>query len=136
MASKGSAEAASRYLAPDVTLEAKGEPPTVGRDGWLARQTMFEQSFGDLAESPIIDRVEGNIVHGRNSVTGTHTGDLDLTAAGLGVIAATNRRASLEVHVAWTVDGDRITAMAARSPDGPLIPIVLGQLGVELPGQG
>jgi hypothetical protein len=94
---------------------------------------MFESSFPDMHEVATVERVEGNVAYGKNTVTATHTGDLDLSAMGLGIIPATNRQASIELDVAWTVVDDRISHMAATSPEGPLLPVVLAQLGIELP---
>lgn len=132
LAGDGRTEAASRYMAPDVTLEVDGEPPTVGRERWLARQGMFEGSFPDMHETPTIDRVDGNVVVGTNSVTATHTGDLDMPARGMGVIPATNRRVSMTLDVAWTVEDERITHMAASMRGGPAA--FAEQLGIQLPG--
>jgi hypothetical protein len=87
-----------------------------------------------MHETPTIDRVDRNVVVGTNSVTATHTGDLDMSAMGMGVIPATNRRVPMTLDVAWTVEDDRITHMAASMRGGPAA--FAEQLGIQLPGQG
>lgn len=64
-----------------------------------------------MHETPPIERVEGNTVYGKNSVTPTHTGPLDLSAMGVGAIPPTNRRAAMDLEVAWKVEDDRSTRM-------------------------
>ncbi len=130
---EGPEQAAIRYLSPQVRFDSEGEPPRVGREAFLARHAMFAGSFPDLHDAPTIERVDGSIVYGTDHVTGTHTGDLDLTAAGMGVISATNRRVSLTIDVAWTIVDDQITRMSATTPQGPLVPLVLRQLGALPP---
>jgi hypothetical protein len=52
---------------------------------------MFSNAFPDPNEEFEFQSVEGNVVRGLNRTTGTHGGDFDLSAVGLGVISATGK---------------------------------------------
>jgi hypothetical protein len=86
-----------------------------------------------MREEITVERVEGDVVGGQLGVRDP-SGDLDLSPMGLGVVSPTGRTASARLRVAWTVAGDRIVSMEAKSFPGEGVEAVLAQIGVELPG--
>jgi hypothetical protein len=73
---------------------------------------------------------------GYNHFTGTHTGDLDLSQMGLGIVPATGKTATAVMSVAHTVEKGKITSSAAKPVANMGFEYVLAQLGVEMPQRG
>jgi hypothetical protein len=74
------------------------------------------------------------VVRTTNQLTGTHSGDLDLSGMGMGVIPATGKSFSLPPEESEaTVEGGKMVALHVYStPEGGLAGI-LRQIGVEIP---
>jgi hypothetical protein len=94
----------------------------------------LKKAFPDLQYNATIQRVEGNIAHLTPHLTGTHTGDLDLTAMGLGIIPPSGKSINLPEETAQiTVEGGKVVNYyVVPTPGGGLLGI-LTQLGVEAP---
>ena len=78
---------------------------------------------------------EGDTVRVTVQITGTHTGDLDLSPMGLPKVPATGKKIKNPVeHPVVTIKGGKITGVHVGdvTPDGG-VPGILKQLGVELP---
>jgi hypothetical protein len=133
LASSSIEDVAARYMSADLRMEQEGFPVR-DRDGWIASQRMFESSFPDMTEWFEFEGAEGDVVRGASCARGTHTGDLDLTAAGIGVLKATGKVVESRNEVEFTVQDDKVVRMVARPGSGGGIEGVLEQLGVEIPG--
>ena len=127
------ADVAAKYMSEDMRMEQDGFTVR-DRDGWVASQSMFETSFSDMTEWFEFDSADGDIVRGTSRARGTHTGDIDLSAMGLGVIAATGKVVESRNEVEYTVRDDRVVRTVARPGDDGGLQGVLAQLGVEMPG--
>ena len=103
------------------------------KEQWLGSQNMFLSAFPDMHEAFEVQSVDGNVVRGINRTTGTHTGDFDLSAIGIGVIAATGKSAKTVIAVTHVVDDGKIVSTRGKPVDNMGIEAVLAQLGVELP---
>lgn len=84
----GDFETAASYLAEDFEFSNHTMPP-IGKNEWLGMSIALKQGFPDLNYNFQIHEVHGNRLQGSASLTGTHSGDLDLTGMGMGVVAAT-----------------------------------------------
>jgi hypothetical protein len=79
--------------------------------------------------------IDGNVVHFTNQLAGTHTGDLDLSFMGMGVIPATGRSFSMARENGESVIADGYVVSTHVQPtEGAGLMAILHQLGVEVPG--
>jgi len=107
-------------------------PEPVNGPAWLDMSKNLKAAFPDLDYQFKIEGVNGNVVNISAQLKGTHKGDLDLTAMGMGVIPATNKSftASRE-HGKVTAQGDKIKSLANEPTEGAGVMAILGQLGVQ-----
>jgi hypothetical protein len=133
LTSSGPEDVAAKYMSEDLRMEQDGFPVR-DRDGWIASQKMFESSFPDMTEWFELEGVDGDVVGGTSCARGTHTGDLDLTPLGIGVLEATGKVVESRNEVEFTVRDDKVVRMVAKPGAGGGIEGVLKQLGVEMPG--
>jgi len=95
---------------------------------------IMKNAFPDIQYHTRITHIEGDVVHVVNQVTGTHTGDLDLTPMGLGVIPATRRTFSLPEELGRiTIAGDKVVNFHVDAPSNGGLPGILAQIGVTMP---
>jgi hypothetical protein len=94
----------------------------------------MKAAFPDITYNFRVESVEGNVVTTSNQLSGTHTGDFDLSGMGMGVIPATGKTFSLPAEsTTATVEGDLLTSLTVHAtPDGGVAGI-LAQLGVQMP---
>ena len=86
----------------------------------------FKYVYSDIRESG-----EGVLVTGHWE--GTHTGDLDLSAMGMGVIPASGKKIVWpEESVEWKVEGDKVVSIKPQSNTGE-VEEFLKPLGVKMP---
>jgi len=79
-------------------------------------------------------QVTGNVAHTKHQITGTHTGNLDLSALGLPVVPATGKAVKLPVEYGdFTFEGGKVVRLHVDVPADGGIPAMLQQLGVEMP---
>jgi len=105
---------------------------------WVGMQSLLLAAFPDWSFNMQDVKEEGNKATTTHHITGTHTGDLDLSPMGMPTIPATGKAISLPVeHAEVTVEGGKIVKMhvADVSPDGG-VPGILKQIGVEMPPPG
>ncbi|RMF79002.1 MAG: hypothetical protein D6737_12960 [Chloroflexi bacterium] len=86
---------AREWLADDFTFIDPSSPlPPPGPDEWLGLQAVLMQAFPDLDYAFEILEEKGNQVWVSATFTGTHNGNLDLSAMDMGVIPPTGKQVS------------------------------------------
>jgi len=129
----GDFEKAKSLLTSDFTFSGPVPEPING-PAWLGLSASLRAAFPDLIYQFKIEGVDGNIVNISAALKGTHTGDLDLTAMGMGIIPATNKSfAATREHGKVTVQGDKVKSLANEPTEGAGLMAILGQLGVKVP---
>lgn len=108
------------------------QPLNVQAAGGLV--AIMKQAFPDIQYHTQIEHMDGDVVHVVNRVTGTHTGNLDLTPMGMGVIPATGGTFALpEEPGRITIQGDKVINFHIEAPPNGGLPGILAQLGVQMP---
>jgi len=109
-------------------------PEPVNGPAWLDMSAKLKTAFPDLDYQFKIENVEGNMVNISAALKGTHKGDLDLTAMGMGVIPPTNKSFSAaHEHGRATVQGNKVRSLVNVPTEGAGLMAILGQLGVKVP---
>ena len=121
------------YLSDDMVFSGP-IPEPMNREQFLGLIQLMAAAFPDWSYNLSDVQVTGNVAHTTHQVTGTHTGDLDLSPMGMPTIPATGKAFKLPVEYAdiTVEDGKIVRFHAAVSDDGGLMGI-LQQLGVEMP---
>jgi predicted ester cyclase len=127
------AEASQTYLSDDFKNYDKdgnviGDKATyIGMSQLLTSALKdFKAEYGDIRE-------EGDSVIATYHFEGTHTGDLDLSAMGLGVIPASGKRIVFpEDTAAFKIQGDKIVSIKPYG-DSAGLESFLAAFGVKLP---
>lgn len=121
------------YLTDDFTFSGPVPEPISGEQ-WLGLQRQMSAAFPDWSFNLSDVQVTGNVARTTHQITGTHTGDLDLSAMGLPVVPATGKAIKLPVeHADLTVEGGKVVRLHADVPADGGVPGLLQQLGVEMP---
>ena len=126
-------EAIKRYLADDFqSLDIDGSVQ-MNREAYMGLVQLLHSAFKDL-ETVLSDvREEEDNVFVSSHFEGTHTGDLDLSAMGMGVIPASGKRIVWpQAETKWGFEGGKIASIQANSETGGLGPF-LAALGVTPP---
>jgi predicted ester cyclase len=109
-------------------------PEPMGRDQFLGLMDVMWNAFPDLQFNTRLVDINRNVVRFTNQLAGTHTGDLDLSSMGLGVIPATGRSFSMAREDGETVIQDGYVVSTHVYPtEGAGMMAILGQLGVKVP---
>lgn len=126
-------EACKALLAQDFKFSGTGREPQ-NADEWMGNVMSMAVAFPDLNYNIQITGYEGNKVMGTTQLTGTHTGDWDLSAVGMGVIPASGKSFSnpKETGVMTIEDGKIVSYEIASSEKGG-IESVFAQLGIQPP---
>jgi len=127
-------EANEKYLSGDFqTLDMEGNVQ-MNREAYLGLSSLLYASFPDF-KSVIHDTQEdGDNVIVRSHFEGTFTGDLDLSAMGMGVIPANGKKIVWpEATTDWKFKGDKVAHIQAMDDNGGVGPF-LAALGVTQPG--
>ena len=105
----------------------------MNREQYLGLVQLLTSSFKDF-ETVVSDaHEEGDNVIVTSHFEGTHTGDLDLTAVGAGVIPASgNKIVWPEASTKWKIEGGKIASIQANNDSSGLGPF-LAALGVTPP---
>jgi ketosteroid isomerase-like protein len=129
----GEFEKAKSLFADDFKFSGPVPEPISG-EAWLGMSASLKAAFPDLNYRFNIESVDGDTAHISAELSGTHKGDLDLTAMKMGVIPATGKsfKATHEHGVAMLRDG-KITAWEMEPTEGAGLMAILGQLGVKTP---
>lgn len=126
-------EAGSTYFSNGFQSLDRDGNVQMDKEAYLGMTQMTFASFADFKAVLHDVREEGDAVILRSHFEGTHTGDLDLSAMGLGVIKASgNRIVWPEAKTKWTFEGDKITSIQAMDDAGGL-GAFLAPLGVKMP---
>jgi predicted ester cyclase len=109
-------------------------PEPMGRDQFLGLMDVMWNAFPDLQFNTRLVDINRNVVRFTNQLAGTHTGDLDLSSMGLGVIPPTGRSFSMAREDGETVIQDGYVVSTHVYPtEGAGMMAILGQLGVKVP---
>jgi predicted ester cyclase len=129
----GDMDKVGSYLSDDFVFSGPTPEPISGEQ-WAGMQTLMRKAFPDWSFNLSDVQVMGNEARATHQITGTHTGDLDLSPMGLAVIPATGKSIKLPTEQAvLTFEGDKVVRFHADpSPDSGL-PGLFKQLGVEMP---
>jgi predicted ester cyclase len=129
----GDLEKVAEHLAPEFQFSGP-VPQPIGAQEWLGMSAAMRIAFPDIQYNLRVEAVEGDTVRTSTQLSGTHTGDLDLTAMGLGVIPATGKRfSSPREYGETTVKGGRVISIRIETPPGGGLMGILRQLGVGPP---
>lgn len=124
---------AKTLLSDDMTFSGPVPEPVSG-DMWMGLHAKLNAGFPDWSFNLSGVHQHGDVVHCTAQITGTHTGDLDLSPMGLPVVPATGKAIQLPAEeLSVTVDGGKITSVAGDPVPGGGVMGILGQLGVEIP---
>ena len=130
---QGDFERAKSLLSDDFQFSGP-VPEPINADGWIGISRSLKNAFPDLDYHFHVESMDGNTANVSAELTGTHRGDFDLTAMGMGVIPATNKSfAAAHEHGKITVNGDKVTSWSTEATEGAGLMAILGQLGVKPP---
>jgi predicted ester cyclase len=124
------------WLADGFTFDDPASPtPPMDADQWLEANRKIFDAFPDFTYNFEILEEDGDQVWVRARMEGTHDGDWDLSAMGIGIIPATGQRIVTSPSVTvGTVNADghveRIEVVEGNEDSG--IPGILRQLGIEM----
>jgi len=95
----------------------------------------LKTAFPDLKFNVEKVTVNGNQAKVDVQVTGTNTGPLSLPMPGMPAsIPATGKKASAKDAFVVTVQGDKVSRLEVASPAGGGLPVLLSQIGLNMPG--
>ena len=128
---KGDFDKAKSLLSDDFQFSGPVPEPISGA-AWMGMSMSLKKAFPNLDYHFHVEGADGDVVNISAELKGTHSGDLDLTAMGMGVIPATNKSFSNpHEHGKVIVKGDKITSWAVEPTPGGGVMGILGQLGVK-----
>jgi hypothetical protein len=131
---KGDFETAKSLLSADFQFSGPVPKPLSG-EAWMGMSQSMKKAFPNLDYSFKLKGMDGDTADFSAQLKGTHSGELDLTGIGLGVMPATKKYfASAEAQGKITVKGDKVTSWAMQSTPGAGLMEILGQLGIKPPG--
>lgn len=106
------ATAFERFLADEFQLLDPDGNVVMNKEAYIGMGHMLMAAFPDLS-GPVDDvHQEGDSVIVRSHFEGTHNGDLDLSAMGMGVIPASGKRIVWPVsQTRWEFEGDQIVSI-------------------------
>ena len=129
----GDLDEVAGYLAEDFQFSGP-TPQPLGAAEWLGMTRALQAAFPDIQYNLQIEAVEGDTVRTSTQLSGTHTGELDLTAMGLGVIPATGKRfANPKEYGEATVEGGKVASIRVEAAEGSGLEGILRQIGVQPP---
>lgn len=128
----GDFDTAASYLADDFVFSGPTPEPISGA-AWLGLSAALRAAFPDLNYNFRVVSVDGDVATTTTQLYGTHTGNLDLSGIGMGIIPATGKSVSLPVEGGEAIveDGKLISLHIHSTPEGGIMGI-LSQLGVEV----
>jgi len=125
--------AAGKLLSSDFTFSGPVPEPINGTQ-WLAMQQSLSTAFPDWKFNEADLREEGGKIRGAVQITGTHKGELDLSALGMPNVPATGKAVKLpREEITLTVSNDTFTSLSTAATEGAGVMGILSQLGVKLP---
>ncbi len=132
---KGDFVKAQSLLASDFQFSGPVPEPISG-PAWIGMSKNLKAAFPNLDYRFKIESVDGNTVRISAQLKGTHSGDLDLTAMGMGIIPATNKAfAAAHEHGEAAVQDGKVKTWAMEPTEGAGLMAILHQLGVKSPAR-
>ncbi len=129
----GDMATAASFMSDDFVFSGPVPEPISGQQ-WLGLHTLLNAAFADFSFNLSDVQVTGNVARTTHQITGTHTGDLDLSPMGMPVIPATGKKVKLPVeHADVTFEGGQAVRLHADVPADGGVSGILQQLGVEVP---
>jgi predicted ester cyclase len=126
-------ESARNLLSSDYTFSGP-VPEPINAAGWLGLHEKLGAAFPDWAFNPSDMRVEGDVVHATMHITGTHSGELDLSNLGLPKISATGKKIKLPPEMAEIrIEGGKVRNFRTTPNPDAGVSGILKQLGVAIP---
>jgi predicted ester cyclase len=121
------------YLADNFQSLDKDGTPVMNKEAYINLASTLTSAFGDIKWVLHGLRQDGDGVIMSGHFEGTHTGEVDLSAMGLGVIKPTGKKIVWpEALVEYKVDGDKILSERAYGGASGL-DAMLAPLGIKLP---
>ncbi len=109
-------------------------PEPINGEAWLGISASMRAAFPGLDYHFKVEGVDGNVVKISTQLSGTHSGDFDLTAMGMGVIPATGKSFSMPSELG---DGEvregKVVAYRIQPTEGAGLIAILTQLGISIP---
>ena len=131
----GNFERARTFLSDDFEFSGP-VPEPLSAEQWMGLSAILKTAFPNLDYHFRIESAEGNVVHMSAQLSGTHRGNLDLTAMGMGMIPSTGRSFSATREQSRvTLRGDKIVSCVGQPTEGAGLLAVLSQLGVKVPSR-
>jgi predicted ester cyclase len=129
----GDMATAASFMSDDFIFSGPVPEPISGEQ-WLGLQGLLLAAFPDWSFNLSDVQVTGNVARTTHQISGTHTGDLDLSPMGMPVIPATGKKVKLPVeHAELTFEGGKAVRLHTDVPAGGGVPGILQQLGVQMP---
>lgn len=130
----GEFELAKSMLADDFQFSGP-VPEPINKETWLEMSINLKAAFPDLDYHFKMIGTDGDVVRSTTQLSGTHTGNLNLTNMNMGITPATNKPVSAKMaKTRITIKKDKITLWEVEPIDGADLTAILGQLGVKSPG--
>jgi hypothetical protein len=128
---KGDFKQAQSSLTDDFQFSGPVPQPISG-PAWMGMSASLKAAFPDLNYQFKIESVDGDMAHVSAKLKGTHKGNLDLSAMGMGVIPATNKSfAAAQEQGEVTVQDGKVKTWKMNPTEGAGLMAILGQLGVK-----
>ena len=127
-------DTAASYLSDDFQFSSPMMPQPLNAAQWIGFTRALRAGVPDLSYNFRIHGAEGNVVRVSTQISGTHTGDLDMSGMGVGVIPATGKPfACAEEQSDGTVVGDKVVSIYIHATPETGLADMLRQIGVEMP---
>ena len=124
---------AAELLADGFTFSGPTPEPVSG-EMWLGLHDKLNAAFPDWKFNIGHVHPHGDVIHVTAQITGTQTGDLDLSPMGMPSVPATGKAIQLPAEeLGVRVEGDKITQISGHPVEGGGVMGILSQLGVEVP---
>ena len=121
------------YLTDEFTFSGPVPEPT-SADQWMGIIKGMRAAFPDLNYNAKVTGVQGDKVMTTTQLTGTHKGDWDLSAMGMGVIPPTGKSFSNPKEEGFMcIENGKVTSYFINAKEGSGIAGILKQLGVQVP---
>jgi hypothetical protein len=129
---KGDFEGARTMFADEFRFSGSGPEPLDAK-AWLGLSANWRAAFPDLDYHFIVVGADENVVTSTAQLSGTHTGDFDLSDMDIGVIPATHKSFAAKLQrTRITVQDGKITSWAVEPTAGTDLLAILQQLEVYI----
>ena len=130
---RGDFEKAKSFLSNDYRFSGP-VPEPINAETWLVINKNLKKAFPNLDYQFHVDGVDGDVTKISAELKGTHSGVLDLSPIGLGVIPATNKSfAAPRENGKVTCKSDKVTSWVVDKIEGGGLMGILTQLGIAVP---